>query len=259
MPKQTRFAHERLRKGTSRPIELEGHPGVTELVTNRRIEWMERYRPAPPSLSLRRIFFKEGLLRPGDHVVVWAKEFLDDELLFENTVVNLAQNIGYIYILDRMYLKPFQDFLKRLRGRLGNSIVDARVDVVFVKPILTMNNFVLLAPDTERETLYSALIHDQKPFAWIRQTGGRAVAFRLNVVDIFRQLALAQANNDPDDRCRPFNRQDQTMDFGELGRDLLRRGGDPYSIHFHIKDIASKVSLPGDADAPDQGKGRFTE
>ena len=232
----------RLQKGETRPIFLEGRP-TTELLTNRRIAWLEQYRPPTGSFRISR---DSGLLRAGDHVVVWAQDFLDDKVLFENTKANVELGIEYIYILDRVHRIAFERFLGNLYDYIDKDLVNERIDIIFVKQILTMNNYVLVAPDTNRQALYSALIYDQNPFAWIKQNDGRAEAFRRNVIDLCRQIAIAQARGDPDDKCRPFDLVDQMADFSALGKHLLQRDGDPHGIHFPISEIASQISIPED-------------
>lgn len=142
--------------------------------------------------SIQRLRDRGGILVPSDLVVVWAQQFLDHDILYETVRENLHGTIRYLYVLDRVHADSVRELLDRLYEEEDPTIVAEGIDVVFVKPQATMNNFVLMAPGREHQEFYSGMIYDERPFAWVRQTPFRAKLFLRKVRHLVASVSIAQ-------------------------------------------------------------------
>jgi|GEM_PF-2971265 len=187
-----------------------------------------------------------GVLGSGDYVVVWAREFLDDDILYDAVCRNIKKGIIYLYILDRMHSTRFETLLHRLYQDIPDRrTVDEAINVIFVRQELTLNNFVIFGLGTPRQCAYSALIYSDRPFGWVKQDGGRATLMIARVKTLMASVALAQAGALSQGVLDYFHLADQIMDFRRLGRQLADRGEtDPESARFSLREVVAEVDIP---------------
>lgn len=209
----------------------------TEIISNRALGQVQSSRS------------RGGMLSPGDAVVVWAQEFLDDDILYEDVLENIRTGVRYLYILDAGHLARFVNLLTRLyRDESEQRLIEEGVDVVIVRNDLTLNNFVCIAPETAREQMYSGIIYDSRPIGWIRQSTYRARVFINRVKHLVAAVAISQAESQgADERSkseiyseRLFEPSEQIMDFSNIViRGDVRRASRPEDLSFRIADIIS--------------------
>ena len=195
-----------------------------------------------------------GILASSDLIIVWAREFLDDDVLYDVVLRNVRRGISYFYILDRMHLQRFERLLQRLYADIPERrIVDESIQVAFVRSELTFNNFVLLAYGTERQRLYSSLIFDDRPFGWLQQDSTRANIVAARVKTLVATIALGQAGSLKRGSIDYVCVDEQIMDFRALGKQLAAQFEDdepcsPEAATFSLKDVVARlIKLPADS------------
>lgn len=162
----------------------------------------------------------KGILRPNDMVIVWAQNFLDHDVFYETVKQNIIDGVRYFYILDRKYVSNFNTLLKKLYIDFSDEeIINTSIDVIFIKSELTHNNFVLIAPETERELLYSSIIYDERPIGWLKQSAIRSKKSRNNILKLLTRVAIEQKKDTSGDMGF-FYLEDQIMNYSHAVNDI---------------------------------------
>lgn len=159
-----------------------------------------------------------GILRTNDLVVVWAQQFLDDDVLYPTVAQNIRHGVRYLYILDRAHIDRFERLLESLKKDIPEASTVAKgIDVVFVSPELAANNFVLMAAETDRQLGYSALIYDRRPFAWLQESAPRARHHLQITKRIVANLGLLQylENTPADENLQRLAKENDLFQTGE--------------------------------------------
>lgn len=210
--------------------------------------------------QLQRLEDRGGRLRPNDAVIVWAREFLDDDILYPTVRENIKAGVRYVYFLDRRHAARFRTLIERLKGEtdLDERTVENGVDVVLVRSELLLNNFVLLSAETDRQVLYSALIFGDRPFAWLRQDHSRARAFLEAARHVLRVVAIESvrasgATEIPGgwyDSNRMLEARDQVMDYSLVGQILRTSSAAPQldDVRLPLVDVVSRTTMPEDVE-----------
>ena len=129
-------------------------------------------------------------------VIVWARWFLSKGQLYEQTRDNIKARVHYLFILDGKEYDNFNKFLARLLADgLPEALIREQLDALFVKPILSLGNYVVLNPDSPDNSAQAlaAMIHHELPFAWIRQDNSRAREILLSVRTLLKELQRVQS------------------------------------------------------------------
>jgi len=183
--------------------------------------------------SIQKIEEKGGVLKKHDQIVIWAQMFLDHDVFYETVKENIQDGIRYFYILDRKYIGLFKELLEKLYIDLGNSqLVHNSIDVIFIKGELTLNNYALLAPKTNRELLYSSLIYKERPVGWFRQSTMRSSIFQQKVLKLLKNIAETQGQQDIGNQYKDYDGgffflQDQIMNYSVALKHLDNEGNLP--------------------------------
>jgi hypothetical protein len=206
---------------------------ATEIISNKALGTMQLHKDLG------------GTLINGDHIIVLAREFLDDDILFNTVLNNIKRGISYFYILDRMHISRFKNLIYRLYEEISDRrIVDRAITVLFVRPEITVNNFVLLGYGTERQLAFSAMIYDERPFAWLRQDSSRAEFMVSRFKTLVANVALSQAGFLGKDSLNYIHEADQIMDYQKLGKTLANQGMyDPETALFSLSSTLEEVHI----------------
>lgn len=220
----------------------------TEIISN---EWLGK---------LQRSEEHGGILRQYDLVVVWAKEFLDYDILYDVVRDNIRDLIRYVYVLDRRHAVDFRKLVQALKKekRLDAKLVEDAIDVILVPSEHVLSNFVLLAAGTDHQRMYSAIIYDERPFAWILQDHYRAHQFLTSTQNLAKAVGAAWYDKtyETDELRhlvsqvnRVFEIEDQIMDFTEVGR-ILKESVLPHleDIPMDLRDMVTRTTMPADVD-----------
>lgn len=230
----------------------------------RRIEWQLDARRSTEIISnellgmLQRSEERGGMLRQYDLVIVWAREFLDDDILYHFVRDNIRDLVRYLYILDRRHANRFRTLVERLKDEkeLDAKLVEDAIDVILIRSELLLNNFVLLAAGTDHQEMYSGIIYESRPFAWVRQDRYRAHQFLSVTQNLVKAVGVSWYGKKHggkdfapmvDEVNRMFELDDQIMDFSEVGRivsqsDLTHLEDVP----INLQDIVSRTTMPPD-------------
>lgn len=218
----------------------------TEIISNKRLASFQR----PKTVG--------GLLEPKDIVIVWAREFLDDKILFETVKNNIMNGIKYFYFLDSVHHPRFKVFLKRLEEQVDKDIVKTGIDVIFIKPELTLNNYVMMGISHHHENFYSSVIFDDQPFGWVRQNYFRGELFIKKIEHITKSLAVAQyiysinkENTFIDSRLKDslmFPVENQIIELISTGEKIYQaQPKDLREVSLDIPQIIANTDFPSDA------------
>jgi hypothetical protein len=221
--------------GRSIPWRLDSRR-VTEIISNKRLGAIQAHKA------------DGGVLGHGDIIIVWAREFLDDDILYEVVRRNVSMGIAYLYILDVAHYKRFQTLYESLKRDISEPrhVKDA-IKAIFVQQELTLNNFVLIVRNKELHAAFSALIYDFRPFGWLRQHTIRAEIMHARVKELVASVALAQARDTQPSSLEYVAASDQLMNFSQLGKNFLDLGiHSPGDAKFSLEDEVAKVEIPPD-------------
>lgn len=229
----------------------------------RRIEWQLDTRRSTEIISnelLGRLQCSEergGILRQYDLVIVWAREFLDDDILYDFVRDNIRDLVRYLYILDRRHANRFRTLVERLKEEkeLDEKLVEDAIDVILIRSELLLSNFVLLAAGTDHQRMYSGIIYESRPFAWVRQDRYRAHQFLSVTQNLVKAVGVSWYGKKHakdfapmvDQVNRMFEIDDQIMDFSDVGRIV----NESEFIHLedvpiNLQDIVSRTTMPTD-------------
>ena len=171
----------------------------TEIVSNRYLSELEMPRE------------HGGLLESDGLVIVWAKHFLSDQILYASTMTNITKGARYFFVLDAAMRMKFMNMIARLNkdlvqtGILSGRELNERIDVIFVQSILTLGNYVVINPESSACYGYAGLIYDGAPFGWVRQTAERANQLVEHLKYLVALLSCAQCMQKGDQTvCDPI-------------------------------------------------------
>ncbi len=234
--------------------------------SGREMRWRLSSKQYTSIISNRRLGFiqsseeKGGILKPRDTVIVWAQEFLDDDILYSAVLDNIRAGIRYFYILDVCHADRFKKLLDQLYKDMPQEVrmIEEGIDVIFVRNDLTLNNFVCMAAETDREQMYSSMIFDDRPFAWVKQSPYRARIFVNRAKHLIAATALMQFENakngervseaSPTYSERIFEISDQIMDFSAIvTKSGVTSAKHPNDLHFKISDAIGNTLVSVDA------------
>lgn len=223
----------------------------TEIISNKRLA------------ALQRMENEGGNLHPNDLIIVWAEEFLDDEILFEPVCNNVANGVHYLYLLDELHINRFRALLDKLNKKLERpEIVNNGVNVIFLKSELTLNNYVMMAAGSRDQKLYSALLYERQAFAWMEQSNYRSNLFRLKVKRIVARMAVSQyfqrdeAHGEIPMTHRerismyPLDNEHQIMNFDGLGEKIAKSEGGADAVddfQYDLRDVVASTQMPDDS------------
>ncbi len=218
----------------------------TEIVSN---EWLGK---------LQRLEKHGGMLHEYDVVIVWAKEFLDDDILYDVVRQNIRDLVRYVYVLDRCHADRFRTLVEQLKKEedLEERLVENALDVILVRSELLLNNFVLMAAGTDRQRMYGGIIHGVQPFAWVRQDSLRAHAFFTTTLNLVKAVGASwydrkHATSELEEKVVAFNRMfdldDQIMDFADVGR-IVKASDLAYleDVPINLREVVSRTTMPKD-------------
>lgn len=230
----------------------------------RRIEWQLDAKRSTEIISnelLGRLQCPEergGMLRQYDLVIVWAREFLDDDILYDFVRDNIRDLVRYLYILDRRHADRFRRLVERLKEEeeLDEKLVEDAIDVILIRSELLLNNFVLLAAGTDHQRMYSGIIYESRPFAWVRQDRYRAHQFLSVTQNLVKAVGVSWYAKKHDGKSfapmldevnRMFELDDQIMDFSEVGR-IVNQSELSHleDVPINLQEIVSRTTMPGD-------------
>lgn len=211
-----------------------------------------------------------GTLCPNDLIIVWAQQFLDHDILYKTVLNNIHEGIKYLYFLDKKHVGNFRILLKRLYDDIEDkAIVDDGMDVIFLRPELTMNNFVMFAAGSSRQRFYSSLIFEKRPFGWLRQHPFREKLFLLETKRMIARVGFLQylTQNKSDlilllSQVETLNRHylidlqlmdfSHTLNYQELVNNMPDDNKlnieDNQFVHIDLSHICSLTTLPEDAE-----------
>lgn len=222
----------------------------TEIISNKRLAALQRGES------------EGGILRSNDLIIVWAEEFLDDEILFETVFNNVANGIHYLYLLDVHHVDRFKVLLESLKKKIEPDIVNYGVNAIFLKSELTLNNFVMMGACSDHQKLYSSLIYDRQAFAWMEQGNQRATLFLLKVRRIVARMAVSQyfqMNTTTGEivtthreriSMYPTDNEHQIMNFGGFGETIANSKGGVDAVDefpYDLREVVASSHMPEDS------------
>ncbi len=222
----------------------------TEIISNKRLA------------ALQRMEDEGGKLHPNDLIIVWAEEFLDDDILFKPVCNNVANGVHYLYLLDEEHVNRFKVLLEKLYKEMKPEIVNMGVNVIFLKSELTLNNYVMMGAGSRDQKLYSSLIHNRQAFAWMEQGNHRATLFLMKVRKMVARMAVSQYFRTAETPERlaethqkriamyPIDNEHQVMNFAGLGERIVKSEAGVNAVDdfpFDLDRIVASSQMPDDS------------
>ncbi len=211
--------------GISREWQLSDEKS-TEIISNKRIGHLQRAESCES-------------VKANDKIIVWAREFLDDDILYEQVKYNIECGISYFYIIGYDNRDRFINLIRKLEGDFtAGQKYRNLVDVIFVTREMTLNNIVVLySREASKRRCYSSLIYGDRPFAWVAQHESKIAEMEASVKTLLHDLSRYQSKNLS--TCATVPRPDeQLMQYAGIWEDLNNGPG------FDLHAVLEKVDLP---------------
>ncbi len=216
----------------------------SELISNARLAKLQRHHKANSS----------GILEDRDLIIVWAEEFLDNDLLYNVVKENIEKSVKYLYLLDVRHFSRFNELHAKLKQDVRDEILRGAIDVIFIRSELALNNNVMMKAEMGQQCLYSSIIFEKSPIGWFLQDSYRAILFLNRVRSILANVALNQYHatsaNKPPRKLKlelpAIYSPTQYNDFSKFGKEVAESKESPDIYQFDLRDALLKSDLPVD-------------